>query len=456
MNEENAERPEEKQKTSLLDLNETIFHEIFQYLTFDEIDFAVRYTSKTLSEFVQYYFESHSPFILVSECNNSRYKYTKPALKEQLFFKTISILTRNKTIVGFESRRKNDLPSPKSMDPSSIFFEAIGGKLIYGYFDFEKVLSPRTLKKLGRKPGHRLFAHLFEYNSYTKAWLPITCSYSLQPKIFGRKNGAKILISNCCRVQDAVFLFLAVSTHSDSRLTMVDYRLAWILFEIPANKTEGKDISDLTYSVKLFDLSSHTDGSPASCHAANTWKVVGLSSNEIILLGVNYSGSINVWRVRISKLGSSISWKSIKFSPASDTSLMFRRNYDNDNLTSTSFVFKLRDNIYVFSNWGISRYPMHYPKVTSCRLNIKEEKYYDNDVSASPWNICRIISVRTDEEETYSLLLCLVDSGVQYEMRLIFFNEADGFRHKMNNSNFSNHFCKEVLAHSFDTLLRIK
>ena len=82
MNEENAERPEEKQKTSLLDLNETIFHEIFQYLTFDEIDFAVRYTSKTLSEFVQYYFESHSPFILVSECNNSRYKYTKPALKD--------------------------------------------------------------------------------------------------------------------------------------------------------------------------------------------------------------------------------------------------------------------------------------------------------------------------------------------------------------------------------------
>ena len=63
MNEENAERPEEKQKTSLLDLNETIFREIFQYLSFKEIDFAVRYTSKALSELVQYYFESHSPFI---------------------------------------------------------------------------------------------------------------------------------------------------------------------------------------------------------------------------------------------------------------------------------------------------------------------------------------------------------------------------------------------------------
>ena len=123
MNEETAERPEIKQKTSLLDLNETIFHEIFQYLSFDEIDFAVRYTSRILSELVQYYFESHSPFILVSECNNSRYKYTKPALKEQHFFKTISVSTRNKSIVGFKSRRKNDLPSVKSMDPSSIFLK---------------------------------------------------------------------------------------------------------------------------------------------------------------------------------------------------------------------------------------------------------------------------------------------------------------------------------------------
>ena len=271
-----------------------------------------------------------------------------------------------------------------------------------------------------------------------------------------RKNGAKISISNCCRVQDAIFLFLTVSTYIDSRLTMVDYRLAWILFEIQANKTEGNDISDLTYSIKLFDLSSHADGSPSSCHATNTWKLVGLSSNEIILLGVNYSGTINVWRVTISKSEFSITWKIIKFSPASDTSLMFRRNYDKDNATLTSFVFKLRDNIYLFSNWAVSRYPMHYPRVTSCRLNIKEEKYYDNDLSASPWNICRIISVITDEEETYSLLLCIVDSGLQYEMRLIFFNEADGFQHKMNNSNFSNYFCKEVLAHSFDTLVRIK
>ena len=106
MNEENVQSPEEKQKTSLLDLNETIFHEIFQYLSFDEINFTVRYTSKTLSELVQYYFESHSPFILVSGCDNSRYRYTEPALKEHNFIKTISVLTRNKTIVGFKSRKK--------------------------------------------------------------------------------------------------------------------------------------------------------------------------------------------------------------------------------------------------------------------------------------------------------------------------------------------------------------
>ena len=102
-----------------------------------------------------------------------------------------------------------------------------------------------------------------------------------------------------------------------------------------------------------------------------------------------------------------------------------------------------------------------YQNVTSVRFNIQEQKYYENDVSGLPWNIYRIISAITDKEETYALLLCLVDlgvsgSGLQYRALLMFFNDADGFDHKMNNSNFLKSLCKEGLAHSFDTLVRMK
>ena len=204
----------------------------------------------------------------------------------------------------------------------------------------------------------------------------------------------------------------------------------------------------------MFDLSFHADDFPASRHTEKTWNVFGLSSNEIMLFGANYSGSIRLWRVTISKSESSISWKTIKFLIPSESRLMFRRNYDEYN--STSLVFKLRDNIYLFVNRDPSPYPLRYARVTSCRFNIKEEKYYDNDVSGLPLNICRIISAITDKEETYCLLLCLVDLGLQYGVRLLFFNEADGIHHKMKDSNFLNSICKKAPAHSFDTLVRME
>ena len=473
MNEESVKRPGQKQRIGLLDLNETIFHEIFQYLSFDEIDFSVRYTSKALSELVNHYFESQSLFILVSECNNSRYKYTKPAMNEQHFFKTISVLTRNKTIVGFKSLRKNDLPSPKFIDSQSMFFKAMSGKLIHGYLGFKEVLSSRILGKFARMRGYRLFAHLFEYNGYKKTWLPITHSFGLPSRICKMRNRGKILISSCCSVQDAIFLLIIVSTNIDSHLSMADYYLVWILFEIPSEKTEGdrKDVSNLSYSIKWLDLSSHAKELSASCHWEKmTWKLFELSSNEIILLGAvdapisgyyPFSGSIRLWRGTLNKSGSSISWKVIEFSGPSKTSFVFRRKYEKEN--STSLVFKLRDNIYLFENWLLPRQfqKVSYPNVNSVRFNIQEQKYYENDVSGLPWNIYRIISAITDKEETYALLLCLVDlgvsgSGLQYRALLMFFNDADGFDHKMNNSNFLKSLCKEGLAHSFDTLVRMK
>ena len=46
MTEENIKSSKEKQQTCLLDLNENIFHEIFQYLPYDDLYLYVRAASK--------------------------------------------------------------------------------------------------------------------------------------------------------------------------------------------------------------------------------------------------------------------------------------------------------------------------------------------------------------------------------------------------------------------------
>ena len=73
MMERDVKRSKEGQYTSLMDLNENIFHEIFQYVPYKDLHLHVRNTSKILSSLVESYIHLDKSFLLYSTTKRDFY-----------------------------------------------------------------------------------------------------------------------------------------------------------------------------------------------------------------------------------------------------------------------------------------------------------------------------------------------------------------------------------------------
>ena len=103
------------------------------------------------------------------------------------------------------------------------------------------------------------------------------------------------------------------------------------------------------------------------------------------------------------------------------------------------------------------------------RLNIREEKYHRYEYWV-PTSIKNIISVPTDKNETFALILCAVNDerlGSREHATVnrrssryvvMYFDEEYGFCHTMNNMQLQRPFngLKNDSECSFDKLIRIK
>ena len=130
---ENIKSSKEKQQTCLLDLNENIFHEIFQYLPYDDLYLSVRAASKILSSLVESYTQLNSSFIYLS---TDKWYYYK---------RDLSVLQRNGRTVSLLRGSKYTIPNPSSAFPIGNYYtfcEGINGKLVFGEVDLKKVYQP--------------------------------------------------------------------------------------------------------------------------------------------------------------------------------------------------------------------------------------------------------------------------------------------------------------------------
>ena len=127
MTEENIKSSKEKQQTCLLDLNENIFHEIFQYLPYDDLYLYVRAASKILRSLVESYTQLNSSFIYLSTDNT---------YQTNIYHKRdLSVLQRNGKIVSFLPGSRHTIPNPSSAFPIGNYYtfcEGINGKLVFG------------------------------------------------------------------------------------------------------------------------------------------------------------------------------------------------------------------------------------------------------------------------------------------------------------------------------------
>ena len=472
MTKENVTRSKERQQTCLLDLNENIFHEMFQYLPYDDLYLYVRNASKILRSLVESYIQLNSSFIFLSTDKWHCHK------------RSLSLLQRNEKIVSLLPGFRHTISNPSSACPIRncyLFCEAINGKLIFGQVGLTKVDQPvkvafgsRISRKEDAYPNeHNVYARMFECKDYKKDWRYMTSS-DPQPQInnIGTES-SRISNRNCCVVDDSLFIAITIPIHASGQFVIsgFDHKLVWIRFSESSTETrvckEYTCISRMKYSIKVFDLYTHCQAFAVSCSSRKNWMVLTASSNEIFLLGApeDKADCTHVWRGTMNKDSSNISWKHINVS-------LPHMDLKTRNLSSS--IFKLRNNIYFLENRKqASVFSSYEQNMISCyvggRLNIQEEKYHRYEYWA-PASIKHIISATADKNEIFALILCAVneeriESREQaivdrrsVQMRLMYFDEESGFLHSMNNQELQRPFIglKNDSECSFDKLIRIK
>ena len=466
MTEENIKSSKEKQQTCLLDLNENIFHEIFQYLHYDDLYLYVRAASKILRSLVESYTQLNSSFIYLS---TDKWYYHK---------RDLSVLQRNGRTVSLLLGSRYTIPNPSSAFPIGNYYtfcEGINGKLVFGQVDLKKVYQPvkvafgsRISRKEDAYPNeYHVYARMFEYKHDKKYWCRMTSADPQSLRNNAERGSIKISNLNCCVVDDSLFLTLTIpiQASSQSAITGFDHKLLWIRFSEPSIEMRvGKDyisVPRMKYSTKVFDLYTHCRAFRVSWRSRINWMVLTASSNEIFLLGApeNKVDCSRVWRGTMNKETTNILWKLINVSlPHMD---LKARNL-------SSAIFKLRNNIYF-----LELYILHKQNMISCfvggRLNIQEEKYHSHEYWA-PTCIKHITSATADKNETFALILCAVEderlesreqasvNRRSLQKRLMYFDEESEFLHTMNNKQLPRPFIglKNDSDCSLDKLIRIK
>ena len=479
--ERDVKRSKEGQYTSLMDLNENIFHEIFQYVPYKDLHLHVRNTSKILRSLVESYIQLDKSFLLYSTTKRDFYsKCLCPSLASDGHYlvKTLSALKRRGKLVSILPKLSHNIPYPSLLGPMTddyTFFENINGKLIFGQVKFTKVsqsgkapLETRVLDKEDSDSNeYNTFIRLFEYKDYKNNWHQMTPT-DPQPKHHIYAKNASIVNLNWCVVEDVLFLTMTIEIQNHGVKDDPSYhgnpgynhRLIWIQFSEPSVEIRGdkgyKSFSKTKYSVNTFDLFS------LAPYLRKNWMALKASSNEILLLGMpeHESGSSRLWRGTMNKQLFSISWKPIYIT-------LPHVYIKNSNFSSS--VFQLGGNIYVIENVRYS--PPDDQGMVSCfvggRINIQEEKYYAFEFW-SPTRIVNIISSTPDKNEKFSIILCeVLDEKREYrgqtpfrksfyKRQLMFFDDESGFLHPMNNKKLDHSFIDLTIdCCLYDKLIRI-
>ena len=447
MAKENVKSSKERQQTCLLDLNENIFHEIFQYLSYDDLYLYVRNASKILRSLVEGYIQLNRSFVFLS------------ANKWHCHKRCLSLLQRNGKIVSLIPGLRHTIPIPSSAFPirnSYTFCEAINGKLIFGQVGLTKVYQPakvafgsRISHKEDAYPNeHHVYTRIFEYEDSKKDWRLITSSDRQPQRNYIGTESSRISNLNCCVMDDGLFLTITIPIHALGQFSIsgFDHKLVWIRFLDSSTETrvgkEYKCISRMKYSIKFFDLNTHCQAFRVSWHSRTNWMILKASSNEIFLLGApeDKVDCSRVWCGTLNEECFNISWKHINLSLP--YMYLKTRNW-------SSSIFKLRNNIYFLEDRKqASVFSSHEKNVISCyvggRLNIQEGKYHRYEYWA-PDSIKHIISATADKKEMFALILCAVKderfegreqaivNRRSVQMRLMYFDEESGFLHTMNN-----------------------
>ena len=476
MTKESVKSSKEMQQTCLLDLNENIFHEIFQYLPYADLYLYVRSASKILRSFVEGYIQLNGSFIFIS---TNKWSFHKRCL---------SVLQRNGKIVSYLPGLRHTIPKPSSAFPIGSYYtfcEAINGKLIFGQVDLTKVYQPgkvafgsRNSRKEDAYPNeYHIYTRMFECNDCNKNWRLMTSSDPQPQRNYIGTNSSRISNLNCCVVDDNLFIAITIRIHAsgESVISSFDNKLLWIPFLESSTETRvGKkytSISKMKYSIKVFDLYDHCQDLAVPWCSRNivqiNWMVVAGTSNEIILVGSpEYKIDCSrVWRGKMNKECSNILWTLIKVS-------LPHMDLKSRNLSLS--IFELRNNIYFLENMKQeSIFSSNEQDMMSCyvggRLNIQEEKYHRYEYWA-PTSIKHILSATADKNKIFAVILCAVNeeriesreqasvNRLSEQMRLVYFDEESGFIHTMNNKQLQWPFnsLKNDSECSFDKLIRIK
>ena len=451
---------ESKHYTSLVDLHEHIFHEIFRCLADNELYFSMMNTCKKIEGYVINYMGLSGIFMSVgggvmnpqclhdsiNDCINKR-----PPSQIIYAFKrneiVVSIRTEDEPklpvmIEKFATDEKTDFQRETKREIAS-FGGVIKGRIIAGYYCleyYEYDLNYFNVSSQGyMHQGYMLNPYLFEFDPFKKIWRHIVNRDS-EPLHYTYYVTCDL---SFCVKGDSIVVGLAVtgdffgSRHYTELVT--DYKVVMFQFEDTSSSNGNEENpfrSNLKFSSKVIEFEITKKSTEFAIMTKNNQEnssfdndslitgssMIHVEPNKLYLFGASRSGDQKtpiLWKDKDRDVegGFDIELIKIHLEPI----LEFWR----------CMCFKLKDNAYIIGNSPACG--------KLCDIyNLIDEKYYGS-YDLVPTSVRSIHSVVTDAEETFAVILSdeKLTSCCDRKPRIMIFTEKDGFQKYLQDTDLT-------------------
>ena len=385
-----------ERQPNLLDLNEYIFREIFQYLDNEMVYFTLRNVSRKLKHYVDAYVQLGAIFAVVAgRCNCD--------LRQSIL---LYILTKNDKVTSIAAKvfDKIDIMIPivhDSLGPYSPYLGSFGakfnGKIVTG------VHSSKTLQC-------SLPFYINEYNAKENKWIPI---HSLDYGTYDTL--VRSPIQYWCQIGDSKLLMFH-NNYNNIHLRLVHvnisgeekYKKFWRIL-----KKSGKPRS--TYSSSMVEF-------PFQLRGITQFSVIRVAQNKIMLVGGIYQQTSS--DSRINEKYNQILWQCTLTNDQNDVTWM---TLDSEliKVRLKPMCFKLKDNLYIAGGEDEPKASSIFSRngLLCCdRYNMKENKYYKT-LYTLPYPLSDVeTSIATNDKETFALILDFTNT------KILLFSEDEGFK----------------------------